>query len=280
MGFTSPEFSIEEGRPVELYRFRTSAGLDYRFTNAENEITDDDSLVYTPASIEREQFSQSQQRTATEMVVRLPYLDDVTDEMAQQFIDKPPEGRTTLTIKRHHLTDSGNVFVQFWQGSVISASYDENGAVELLCKGLKNIFDREGPRATWGSMCQHQLYDDLCSVDPAGFTTFNATIDSISSSGVEIALSGFGSPIPDFVGGRMIKGNGADSRLVVAQSGNVLTLQQPFRSDLVAGDTVDIEQGCNHTTGDCISKFSNIDNFGGFPYTPGLNPFNEGLDKL
>jgi uncharacterized phage protein (TIGR02218 family) len=145
---------------------------------------------------------------------------------------------------------------------------------------LKNIFEREGPRATWGSLCQHQLYDNLCLVDAADFTTFNATIDSISADGITLTLSGLGSPIPDFVGGRMIKDNGADSRLVVAQSGTVLTLQQPFRSDLVAGATVDIEQGCDHTTGDCIDKFSNIDNFGGFPYTPGLNPFNEGLDKI
>lgn len=282
MGFTSPEESISEGQPIELYRITTAAGLDFRYTNSENEIDDADALTYIPASVEREEFNQSQQKNATEMVLRLPYLDDITDDFAQQFIDKPPEGLTTVRVQRHHLTDSGNTFVQFWEGRLVSAAYDEDGKVEVLCKGQKNIFERAGPRASWSGMCQHTLYDTLCGITPGAFADFNVPVTAIGNDGITITLdAGFlGSPLKDFVAGQMVKDNGKDRRLIVAQSGNVLTLNQPFRSDFVVGATVDIESGCNHTTEDCINKFSNIDNYGGFPYTPGLNPYNEGLDRL
>jgi hypothetical protein len=281
MAFGSPEESIAEGRPVELYRIRTGAGLEWRFTNAEDEVTDDLALVYTPASVDREQYQQSQDRRATEMVVRFPYIDNVTADFATQYVDTPPEGLTTLTIKRHHLTDAGNEFVQFWEGSIISAGYNEDGEVELLCRGFKNIFEREGPRARWNGKCRWILYDAGCALLAADFTDFNVTVDSIASDGVSLTLgAGLSSPIPDFVGGKVIKDNGKDYRLIVAQTGNVITLSQPFRSDFQAGVLIDIEQGCDHGVADCQAQFSNIDNYGGFPYTPGLNPFNEGLDKL
>lgn len=280
MGFTSPEYSIEEGRPVELYRIRTVAGLEWRFTNAENDITDDLSLVYTPAGIERDQFQQSQDRRATEMTLTLPYLESVTDDFAQQFIDNPPEGRTTMEIKRHHLTDSGNTFVQFWEGNIISAAYLPDGSVELLCRGFKNIFEREGPRARYNGKCRHILYDANCGLNAALFTEFNATVDGIAGNGITLTLGGMSSPVPDFLGGKVIKDNGKDYRLIVAQSGNIITINFPFRSDFVVGTTVDVEQGCDHSVADCQAQFNNIDNYGGFPYTPGLNPFNEGLDKL
>lgn len=280
MSYSSPEQSIAEGRPIELYRITTTAGADYRFTNAENSITDDIPVTYTPASVSRDAFSQSQQRNATETVIRMPYLEDVTDEFAQQYIPNPPEGRTTLTIKRHHLTDTGNEFVQIWEGTIVSAAYDDNGQVELLCRGYKNLFAREGPQARWAQSCQHQLYDGLCGITATAFSDSAVTVDDVAADGVTLTLSGLSSPLRDFVGGRVIKGGGVDSRLIVDQSGNVITIQQPFRSDFVDGATVSLEQGCDHSTGDCINKFSNIDNFGGFPYTPGLNPYQEGLDKL
>ena len=279
MGFTSPEESVSEGSPIELYEFRTATAA-YYYTNAEVEISDG-SNTFTPASITRTQPVLANERRATKMEVELPYNDPAVSAFAQLFIANPTEGVTTLKIQRHHLTDTGNTFIQFWEGSVISASYDGQGKVKLLCDGIKNIFAREGPRMVWGSMCQHTLFDDLCGLQAGNFTTLDAVVDSITN-GVVLTLSALPSPIPYFVGGRAIKGNGEDYRLVVAQAGNVITLQQPFRDDFVAGSTVDITRGCDHTLSaeSGCESFSNVINYGGAPFTPGLNPFTEGLDKL
>lgn len=282
MTFDTQEFSTADGQPIEVYRFRTSSGLDFRFTNAETEVTDDDALVYTPTAIVRTQPQQSTERRATELRVTISYLDDTTDDFGQLFIAQPPEGLTTLVIKRTHLTDVGQEFVTFWEGSVISAAYNEDGEVEVLCKGFKNIFEREGPRMTWGGPCQHTLYDENCGLLAVNFTTSNVTVAALASDGVTITLgNGVPSPIPDFVGGKVSKDNGLDFRFVVAQNGPILTIQQPFRADFAVGDLVDIEQGCNHQlTGDCLNKFNNAVNYGGAAFTPGLNPFADGLDKL
>lgn len=279
MSFGSPETSIENSQPIETYEFRNTSAA-YFFTNAESEISDG-SNTFSPAAIMRTQPILSNDRRATKLEVTLDYLDPRTAEFAQLFITNPPEGRTTLVIQRHHLTDSGNEFVKFWEGAIISATYDEDGNVKMLCDGIKNIFAREGPRMVWGTSCQHTLYDNQCGLLADDFTTFNAVVDSIVG-GTRLTLSNLPSPIPYFVGGRAIKGNGADYRLVVAQQGNVITIQQPFRSDFTVGDTIDITRGCSHnldTVQGCPS-FDNVINYGGVPYTPGLNPFAEGLDRL
>jgi hypothetical protein len=281
MGFTSPEGSIEQGRPVETYKFQTTAGVIYRFTNAETDLLDDNGETFEPAAITRTQPTQSNEKRATELTVTVPYADAITADFSQTFILAPPEGLTTLEIRRTHLTDTGGTFVTFWVGSVLSAGFNGDGEIDVLCRGIKNVFDREGPRMAWGGMCQHVLYDQNCSLTAADFTSFNDQVTAISSSGVEITVASVGSPQKDFVGGKMVKDNGADFRLIVAQNGTTLTIQQPFRSDFAVGDSVDLEQGCDHTlTGDCVNKFNNAVNFGGAPYTPGLNPFSSGLDKL
>lgn len=282
MTYQAQETSTADGIPVECYRFTTGGGGEWLFTNSEEEVTDDVGKVYTPASVIRGQPTLSSDKTATQMVITLPYLDNVTSDFAQLTVDQPAEGTTALTIKRVHLTDTGNEFVVFWTGSVVSSAYDEDGNVEFLCRGIKNIFDREGPRMTWAGTCQHTLYDNNCSLLEADFTDFGVIIDAIASDGVTVTLgANLTSPVNDLVSGKIIRGGGADRRLIVAQSGNVVTLQQPFRTDFSVGEAVDVVQGCDHRlTGDCVNKFSNEINFGGSAFTPGLNPFVEGLDQL
>lgn len=241
MTFGSFEVSTDDGRPVELYKFSTStSGLNFFFTNAED-IVNDGADDYIPASVVRTQPTQSQQKKATEMKLVLPYLDTITDSFAQLMITAPTEGTTALVIQRVHLTDSGNEFVQFWSGNVHSAAYNDKGEVELLCRGIKNIFQREGPRMTWGGSCQNTLFDANCGVTEGDFTTFDIVVDAIASDGTTITLgAGVPSPIPSWLGGKCIKDNGVDKRMIVAQADNVITLQQPFRSDFSVGDTVDI----------------------------------------
>lgn len=281
MTFATVEASTQDGRPIELYNFVTSNGVGFRFTNGEDQITDDQFLVYTPAPIARTQPVQSTEKKATQITVSMNLEDGASDEFTQTFISNPVEGTLSLTIKRVHLSDSGMEFVQFWEGRVVSTAYTEDQVLEMLCKGVKNIFLREGPRMTWGSSCQHTLYDANCALDELSFTVSNVTVDAIGADGVTITLNAadLGTP-PDLIGGKVIKDNGLDKRLIVAQAANVITIQQPFRSDFVAGAEVDVTQGCDHTITDCRDQFNNVINYGGSPFTPGLNPFAEGLDRL
>lgn len=51
--------------------------------------------------------------------------------------------------------------------------------------------------------------------------------------------------------------------------GTSLKMYLPLPAQPAASDTFTITPGCNHTTSDCISKFSNIINFKGEPFIPG-----------
>jgi len=45
------------------------------------------------------------------------------------------------------------------------------------------------------------------------------------------------------------------------------------------GQTVKCNKGCKHrVTADCLNRFANTANYGGFPYVPKKNPFQTGLD--
>jgi hypothetical protein len=68
-----------------------------------------------------------------------------------------------------------------------------------------------------------------------------------------------------------------EKRLVTGHTGNVLTLQIPFPTD-VTGATAVVQPGCDHKITTCTSKFSNDINYGGFPLVPEKNPFNTGVD--
>jgi hypothetical protein len=42
---------------------------------------------------------------------------------------------------------------------------------------------------------------------------------------------------------------------------------------IAVGQAVTLYPGCDHTTTTCDGKFSNLNNYGGFPHIPTKNPF-------
>jgi hypothetical protein len=45
-------------------------------------------------------------------------------------------------------------------------------------------------------------------------------------------------------------------------------------TQMEVGNTISAFPGCRRTIDDCVNKFNNLDNFGGFPHSPGRNPFD------
>ena len=61
--------------------------------------------------------------------------------------------------------------------------------------------------------------------------------------------------------------------MILAQSGDTMTLLLPFSLD-VAGQDIDLFAGCAHDLTTCDVKFAATLNYGGFPFVPRKNPFN------
>ena len=53
------------------------------------------------------------------------------------------------------------------------------------------------------------------------------------------------------------------------EEGRTITLWEPIRGALAAGDTIALIAGCDKRKATCASKFGNIVNFQGFPFIPG-----------
>jgi len=61
-------------------------------------------------------------------------------------------------------------------------------------------------------------------------------------------------------------------RGIKIHDGDTVTVTHPV-AGLEPGSVLIALPGCNHTTTHCNDKFSNILNFGGFPYMTEKNPF-------
>ena len=79
-----------------------------------------------------------------------------------------------------------------------------------------------------------------------------------------------------FTGGKLMWLTGANAGLAMevkryskGTSAGVFELWQPMPEDVATGDTFTVTVGCDKTFATCKAKFSNADNFRGFPYIPG-----------
>jgi hypothetical protein len=72
-------------------------------------------------------------------------------------------------------------------------------------------------------------------------------------------------------GGEIIVGNA--HRTIISHTGNSITINRPFRADVLAGMSFSAYAGCDHLPDTCRYKFDNMINFGGRKDLPVTNPY-------
>jgi hypothetical protein len=92
-----------------------------------------------------------------------------------------------------------------------------------------------------------------------------------AQSGMDITIA-IAADKPDgfYNGGMLIQGT--TYKYISAHVGSLITLGRLF-NPLVIGSSAQLVAGCDRTMDDCLDKFDNLDNFGGFPFIPTINPF-------
>ena len=269
---TTLEQSAESGRPIEFYTFIYGPNV-VRYTNYDEDLTFN-SVNWESISITRNNPEISRDRPRTRLVVKLP----TATEIGRLFRTPAPSYRVDATILRSHsLADSPPLSYVIYAGYVASSNYEQNGfTCALQLTPFNELFNRQVPRYTYQSLCNHVLYDGNCKVNRASFkhsNTVNAATNNetvLDIGGLEAA--GGSSPARDFVGGYVQLPDGSDQRVILDQDGDQVTINLPFY-DSVLGLTVDVYQGCDHALETCRLKFNNVINYGGFPYVPAINPF-------
>lgn len=265
------ESSLESSRPIELFEF-TKGAATYRYTSAEDELTVA-SVVYTPLAIARSKIVQGSDQASRNLIVTMP----AANELAQQFIDRPPGEKTSVNVFRLQRDEvpTFDTQVLLFKGVVQSVRYPNDGTTaEFAVRSIESALNGNVPRFTFMGMCNHILYDDNCKVVASNFDHLGACT---AISGDTITVSGLGASGIDFVGGYVRTTGENDFRMVLAQSGDVLTLLLPFQND-PTGTNVQAFAGCDHVlTGDCALVFDNVAEFGGFHFVPSKDIFREGI---
>lgn len=269
--FDTLESSVQDSRPIELYEF-TLGATTYRFTSAEDDLTVGGD-VYTATAIARGRVELGSDQANRNVVVTLPS----STALAQQYVEIPPGQRCTVNIFRYQRDESPafNTQVLLYKGQVQTCRFPNDGhSAEFAVRSIETALNRNIPRFNFGGMCQNVLYDNNCGATASSFDHLGACT---AASGNTVTISGLAASGFDFVGGYVRPTGAQDFRMVIAQSGDVLTILLPFASDPV-GSNMQAFAGCDHLIeGDCALVFDRVADYIGFAFIPSKDIFREGL---
>lgn len=250
-------------RMVNLYRFVHNNTV-YTWTNVSRTI-EFSGETYYPETIGRGDIEQSGESTVGSLSVTVPR----TNPLGARFIAEPQDWPVAFTL--YELKDG--VVRTIWIGSV--SSHKASGSEVILeCETVKAAQRRSGNYARCKKQCRHALYQKRCRVIASNFASSGVCV---SADGVTIVVPDAASlEAGDLIGG-MVEYGGVQ-KYIRLHEGDILTMLHPFKtlSDRVntKGDTaITLYSGCAHTYQVCLHKFDNLDNYGGFPWIPEINPF-------
>lgn len=259
MGFLEDETGIESSLPRELYVL-VAGSTTYRRTSHSADVVYDGN-TYTAAAIHRSNVTITS-GDQPEMIVELPVSDSFVQDNAFGF---PPQAMT-LTIYR--LQTTSGVAIVLWQSVITSVPVEGRVAKVRSPSKLDDPVISQIPSAYCQRMCNHSLYDDMCGKIRADFDL----VTSVSAqSGNTLTVASVSGAVDQYYkSGDILVGN--ERRLILDQTGAVLTLIAPF-TGVSNGTACTIYAGCDHSVETCRDKFSNVANYGGFPFLHWKNPY-------
>ena len=144
---------------------------------------------------------------------------------------------------------------------------DRDGFAVDAMDGLRDLGKNVGTTLQPG--CNVVLGSTLCGVNLATYAVAG-TVTSVPNARTNFIDSSLAQAANYFTDGIVTwtsgNNNGLSHTIEAHTTGGNLTLQIPAIADIAISDTFTVTPGCDKTTTTCTSKFSNLDNFQGFPY--------------
>jgi uncharacterized phage protein (TIGR02218 family) len=127
--------------------------------------------------------------------------------------------------------------------------------------------------------CRHIFGDSMCKLNTATFTTTGtvsltnassprAVFESDSPGVISLGANYFANGSIHWLSGL---NNGLRMEVKASTNWGEFTTQLPLPYDVTVGDVFTVYAGCDKTMNQCINKFDNMVNFGGFPFVPGTD---------
>lgn len=274
MTYSSREKSAFGGNPVYLYRF-TRGGQNYDFcSNTKTLIVSAPAGTFVASSLDHGKIGVGQPVQKDNIQITFPLSDDFASLLLKRSTQFAP---STVTIWRGHLDDPDNEFKVVFKGKVRSASPKQDTKIILTCSGLHSSLKLPGLGGSVHHSCRHALYFGGCRLDKSLFedigtiTAINENVLTIAEAASE-ADSFYTSGTLEFM---------ESQTYITDHVGSLITIRyvpSSLLSFFLSGvnPVVTLARGCDHSVNTCISKFDNVLNFGGFPYIPDNDPWNDG----
>lgn len=264
MAFDDYENSRQDSRAVELYEFSFEGGL-MRYTSADRDVTFN-SVLWKQHQVDRTKIDESGDISKANLTLTA----EADFEAAALFDPYPPDSVVGLVVYRVQWTPQLSEAI--WLGRVLSAGWPKNQS-ELHCESIFTLMTQPGLRRIYSKNCPHLLYGARCKASEAAFQE----VATVSSTAGRAIVSADFDAFPDgfFAGGKVVyeKSPGVFARRGIKQhTGDTIIVSHPIPS-LTPGASVTILPGCVHTVPTCVSKFSNLVNYGGMPGMKRNNPF-------
>lgn len=257
MSYTTLENSQQEAKPEFRYEF-VGMGSTVRYTSAPFDYSDGVN-TWSAVAIGHTEISQTGDISRDGVKISLPR----DNAFAMGFVDGRVDGVTSLTIYRVLATDS----VVYWKGRVTSGKLTRS-VIEIECESVLASVRRAGLQPRYMKMCIHPLYGRGCNLNIADWSVGPASVSAIADNVLTIPTAS-GQPDGWYFGGTLQFGD--IHRLIVQHVGNKITLLRGIVG-LTTSSVVYIAPGCDHSPEKCNDTFSNIANFGGYPWLPEKNP--------
>jgi uncharacterized phage protein (TIGR02218 family) len=177
-----------------------------------------------------------------------------------------------ITVRRLFMDSAGNQ-----QGTVIRfvgnmGDLDQlsRTAARFTCKSKVEELNIQLPRNLLQPTCMHTLFDAGCTLSKAAFAVSGAVQ---AGSTVNKLVTNLTQADSYFDNGQLVFTSGANSGHLAAvrtyvHSSGIVNFFVPLPAPPAIGDGFTIYPGCDKTQATCTAKFSNLANFGGFPFVP------------
>ena len=271
MTFVIDEIGYDTSQPIEIYRF-TGTLREYLYTSANITVVDG-ARTYDPVPIQRTGIVLGDVTEKNEVKIYMPITTDLVKDYA--FDISPPDLEVEI-FRCHGVT--GEV-VAWFKGTVTSVVVEGIKATFVIPSLFSNGMQGEFPNVVYQSQCNHNTFGPRCGLNRDDWKATGTVAEIVDRTHIRVAAAASQAD-GYYLAGEVIKygeaSNQTERRLIVDHTGDLLTMNYPFRN-ILEGMTVELYAGDDHNLSTCKNKFNNLVNFFGFPYTPSLNPFVSGL---
>jgi uncharacterized phage protein (TIGR02218 family) len=248
---------------VELFNISAAGMSHFLYTDAGQDI-EFHGLTYIPYPIKRGKISFSTDLKVDETKITL--AKNWGTDMA---IYKNVLAGATVQLHRVNTGNLENDFVLLFDGDVSDTQVDE-AVITLRCTTL-DFLNFELPKRELQVACNWQMYGPYCAVDvDSYYIETSGGLDDVTPN--LLTSSDFASGTAQYLRGGFVVGLSGNNneliRHITDHTGNDISVLPPFPFDFEPGVNVRVAPGCEHSTTDCVDKFSNLANYGGFPFIP------------